>query len=223
MSSARVPNRTLVEHAVEHLREAIRNGHHPPGHHLAEQRTAKELGISTIVVREALTRLASEGLVEQIPRRGTYVTTVTPELLREVAAVRIALEQLVIERAAANWTLGAQGDLEALLDQMEAAAERYDIEELLELDRRFHHRFWQIANSPIIAEIAENLKGRMERWRREAILAVNPRDLAGGTRNAHQTWIDLVAAGEVDRAKQWVEVQILIGAERAIKLLEQKS
>ena len=69
------------------LRGLIRDGAYAPGARLVERSIATELGTSHIPVREALARLAEEGLVVRLPRRGARVAELSPTLLDEISSV----------------------------------------------------------------------------------------------------------------------------------------
>jgi DNA-binding GntR family transcriptional regulator len=82
----------LWESVAGRIREAILSGELEPGSKLIETELAERFGTSRGPVREAIRELAREGLVTELPRRGTLVSTLTAEDLAEVYAVRQALE-----------------------------------------------------------------------------------------------------------------------------------
>jgi DNA-binding GntR family transcriptional regulator len=94
------------ERVVERLRQQILDGHFAPGERLNEVAIASDWGISRAPVREASQRLASEGLVVVIERRGAYVVSISADELRELYEVRSGLEclgaRLAAERADAD-------------------------------------------------------------------------------------------------------------------------
>lgn len=91
----------LVRHqVVERLRSRILSDELSSGERLNEVVIANEYGISRGPVREAIQRLASEGLVEVIERRGAFVVTISSEDLRELYEVRNGLENLGARLAA---------------------------------------------------------------------------------------------------------------------------
>ena len=90
---SRIP---LNEHVYRTLVELIVNGSFAAGTELKEQHLAKQMNVSATPVREALKRLASEGLVEIIPYRGAVVRTLNQREITEAYACREALEHLAI-------------------------------------------------------------------------------------------------------------------------------
>src|SRR5256885_1250617 len=89
---APLENLTLWQRVHERLREQILSGELDPGAELAEVALSQQLGVSRGPVREALGRLASEGLVTIRPRRGAVVRSLSAEEFLELYQVREALE-----------------------------------------------------------------------------------------------------------------------------------
>ncbi len=209
-----VTTKSTVDHVVESLRHAILVGTYSSSQRLVERQIAEDLEVSTIAIREAFARLAEEGLIRRIPRRGAFVTSLTPESVRDLTRVRIALEQLVVELAMSNWTEETQRELQAIVDEM-AHSER---DRLFDLDNAFHHAFWRATKSETLLTVAMNLQGRIARYLREAIISVQPeatRDVA----RVHQEWVDAVAAGDLSRAKAVVHSHIADSCEDVIRRL----
>jgi len=88
----------LYEQAYELVREAILRGRFKPGQRLSADQLAKNLGVSQTPVRAALTRLEGDGLVEILPRRGTFVARFTEKDVREVFQLRRMIECAGLER-----------------------------------------------------------------------------------------------------------------------------
>ena len=108
----------LWESIAELLRAAILSGELEPGSKLIETELAERFGTSRGPIREAIRELAREGLVTELPRRGTLVSTLTANDLSEVYAVRQALEvaasRVVIARAGDDELRGLENHLVAL-------------------------------------------------------------------------------------------------------------
>src|SRR6478736_12711 len=102
---------SLVDDAYRALKDAIRENVFPPGYQGSEQEIATRLGMSRTPVHEAIIRLQEEGLVWVMTRRGVQVCAVSPEDMREIYDVIIALEAVAAEllagRAQAERAAGA--------------------------------------------------------------------------------------------------------------------
>jgi len=82
----------LVTQAYAELKRRILDHEYPAGHQATEPDVAADLGMSRTPVREALIRLAQEGLVEVVPRRGMRVVPLSPADMQEIYEVLTALE-----------------------------------------------------------------------------------------------------------------------------------
>ncbi|WP_425399427.1 GntR family transcriptional regulator [Aeoliella sp.] len=96
------------------IRERITSGELASGAMVSEAAIAKELGLSRTPVGEALRRLSHEGLVDQIPRYGTVVRSLSQEDLRELFEIRQALEGMAAAKAADRITAEVLEELELL-------------------------------------------------------------------------------------------------------------
>lgn len=92
--------RSPRHHAYDHIRSKLRSGRLTFGSHLSEQTLAKEMGTSRTPIREALSRLSAEGLVEQIPERGSFIKRFSRQELWELLELRKVLEGYAAGRAA---------------------------------------------------------------------------------------------------------------------------
>jgi DNA-binding GntR family transcriptional regulator len=93
----RIEAPSLVHLAAESIRDMILSGRLSPGDRLIEERLTEELGISRPPLREALRLLQQEGLIENRPRRGSVVATLTDQDVFEIFTLRTALERLAVE------------------------------------------------------------------------------------------------------------------------------
>jgi DNA-binding GntR family transcriptional regulator len=139
--------RPAAEQAAASLRDEILSGLIPSGTRLGEAELAGRLSVSRTPIREALSRLAAEGLVEIQPNRGARVATWTTEQLREIFELRLRLEPHAVRQAVPNLS-GSQLDE---LDELAEAMNRADLSRLVELNRRFHGLFIDAAGSPPLA------------------------------------------------------------------------
>src|ERR671928_1563730 len=121
---APVENLTLWQRVYDHLRAEILDGRLAPGAELAEVALSEQLGVSRGPLREAIGRLAAEGLVTVRPRRGAVVRSLSKDEFLELYQVREALEMLAVRLAVPKLEGGDFAELEQLLGSMGAHAER---------------------------------------------------------------------------------------------------
>jgi DNA-binding GntR family transcriptional regulator len=206
-------NRSLASAVADRIRDAIHDGSYPPGARLVERTLARRLGVSHIPVREALARLADEGLIERLPRRGARVAQLTPEALGEISSLRIVLEQLVVSRAQERLTPATEAELRGIARQMLAAGDAGDVEGLIALDQRFHLRLWELAEHSLLNELAAQVRGRIAAFLRAATRSLPPDELREHAQT-HVALLDAIASGDPGLAEQQMARHIEMAAER---------
>jgi len=131
-------HRQLQQWVAERLRAGILTGRLRPGEWLRQARLAQEFGVSQMPVREALKRLAAEGLVEHVPYRGVRVVEFSPEDVEDLYVCRAFIESLAARFAAVCITDKEVGELADLQCRMAACRTPEDLVEYRELNRQFH-------------------------------------------------------------------------------------
>jgi DNA-binding GntR family transcriptional regulator len=145
---------TSAERTLAALRELILDGDLRPGTRLGEVELADRLGVSRTPVREALSRLAAEGLVEVVPNRGARVATWTVAELEGVFELRASLEPQLTGFAVARATqhdVDALDELAARMLEVGTPGPRQDLDALVPLNRAFHDRLVALADHPALA------------------------------------------------------------------------
>jgi DNA-binding GntR family transcriptional regulator len=145
---------TSAERVANDLRAGILHGRLAAGARLGEVELAERLGVSRTPVREALTRLAAEGLVEIVPNRGARVATWTVAELEGVFDLRVSLEPRLAGLAAGAATDADVAALDELAHRMIAVGSpgpRQDLDALVPLNRAFHDRLVALADHPTLA------------------------------------------------------------------------
>jgi len=110
---------TVVHYVTKSLRKAILNGTLQKGDRLIQEEWADRLEVSRMPIREALTQLQMEGLVELVPHKGAVVTPITEDHIEEIYHTRFLLEGLAAEKSLPFLTEEDKSELEQLLFQME--------------------------------------------------------------------------------------------------------
>jgi DNA-binding GntR family transcriptional regulator len=145
---------TSAERALATLRDLIMGGELAPGARLGEVEIAERLGVSRTPVREALSRLAAEGLVEIAPNRGARVVTWTVAELEGVFDLRAVLEPQLTAHAVPNAAPADVDELDALARRMHEVGTPgpgQDLDALVPLNRAFHDRLVALAAHPTLA------------------------------------------------------------------------
>lgn len=152
----------LTKRAVYELRQRIIHGGLPGGTRLYEVALSEELQISRTPVREAMSRLAEEGLLERAPGGGFQVRGFTLSDVTDSIELRGVLEgtaaRLAAERGADPAALAAIGAILDQLDQLFAGTESPDFDRYSELNAQFHDRLAELCRSAVILRELERVK-----------------------------------------------------------------
>lgn len=129
---------TLRMSALGVIRESILTGVLRPGQQLVQAEIAAQMNVSRAPIREALRQLEEEGLVESIPYRGTFVSSVTRRDVVELYSLRGTLESMAARLLIARRHEGDVEELESILARMMAAADAGDRQAVNIADIEFH-------------------------------------------------------------------------------------
>jgi DNA-binding GntR family transcriptional regulator len=206
---------STADRVAARLRRDIQRGRFTPGTRLIERSLAEEIGVSHIPVREALARLAEEGLVTRLPRRGARVAWLSPDQFAQVSDVRVLLERFVARRANERLTGGHRRELDSLVDEMVAAGRAGDVERVSELDQAFHERLFAIADHAILSELVVQLRGRVNAFLKAATSSLGGRRLVTHA-ESHRRLLDAIAEGPAARAEREAERHIRVAARRVL-------
>ncbi len=137
------PNKQVAPQQVrewveDKLREAIFSGQFKPGEWLRQLRIADLFGVSELPVREALKKLAAEGLVEYLPYRGMRIREFSTDDVEDIYKIRAFMESMAARFAVENITAEELVELKELATKMESRLTQEDLPEARELNRRFH-------------------------------------------------------------------------------------
>jgi len=144
--------RSLAEKAYELLVTKITRLELPPGSVLAEKSLIEELGIGRTPIREALQRLAIEGLAEHLPNRGMFVADITAQSVQQIYEFRSLLDGYAASLAASRASAGEIQDLRSLHKELVRATEDDDVDRYVALDRRFYAVLAASARNAFVAE-----------------------------------------------------------------------
>ncbi|MFE7283588.1 GntR family transcriptional regulator [Streptomyces noursei] len=195
-------NSTRTEEVFEGIRSDLLNGDLAPGQRLKLIALAERFGVSMSVVREALTRLAEQGLVVSNPQRGFIVMPLSVDDLSDLTQTRVQLESLALRQAIALGGLEWESAVVAAHHTLERTAVDGADGRLNEDWPAVHKTFHQVllsgAQSPRLEGIVNSLRDNAELYRRWywALTEDQVRDLVA----EHRQLRDLALARDADAA-----------------------
>lgn len=166
--SGRDPARALTAASVicATLRDEIVALNLPPGSVLSEKSLTERFRVSRTPLREALIRLAEEGLVDVRPQSGTSVARIPLAAIPEAVVVRQALEGALVELAAERSDPAGSARLRRAIERQEAFAAMDDREAFHQADEAFHEVVAELSGHPGIWRMVKQAKLQIDRCRR---------------------------------------------------------
>jgi DNA-binding GntR family transcriptional regulator len=189
---------SLSDEVSRWLRDAILSGRYQHGERIVEQDLATELGVSRGPIRTALRKLEIEGLVTLLPRRGARVVMLSPDDVREIMAIRAAIEPLAVRFLLERRDPSLLQPLEACLKRMHEAAANQDWATAVQEDMQFHALVYELCGQRRLLTIWESLNipvlhtFRLNRQFYDDIEQVPHR---------HDQLFEVYKSGDIDRAE----------------------
>ena len=217
--AGRLENLTLWQRVHDHLREEILSGQLPAGSELQEVALSSELGVSRGPIREAIGRLAAEGLVTVRPRRGAVVRSLSKQEFLEAYQVREALEMMAVRLAVPRLEQEQFNRLDELVAEMQRYAENEDVSAFFEANAAFHAEVFEASGNGKLQELYRQLLGQMGRYRTRSVA------LRGSLQRSvseHRSIIRAARKGDADRAVHLMSEHIRVPQRRLQSLSEEE-
>lgn len=173
-----------------------------PGDLISEPELAAEAGVSRTPVREAVQRLAREGLVEVVPKSGSFVARIPVSALPEAVIARRALECMTARAAAQFATRSQVMSLRAILEEHSELADQGEREKFHKSDERFHELVARIGKLPGLWRLVQQVKLQLDRFRRLTLPEDGRMSLII---KEHTAIVDAIEAGDQDAAAAGIE------------------
>lgn len=193
-------NRTkLADQAYQAIREDLLSGRRfLPGDKISVEDLARQLGVSRSPVWSAIARLEAEGMVEVRPRQGVFFIGFEIERLREIFAVRTALEGLAARLAAQRATPAEIAELKDSIARQRQLIQAGEIELYTLEANRFHTRLTELGGNATLTDLVARL------WNRSTAMCLR-RNRKGGDfderTDEHVAMVEALAAGDPDAAE----------------------
>jgi DNA-binding GntR family transcriptional regulator len=136
-----------------------------PGTKLLENKLAEEMHVSRTPIREAIQKLAAEGLIKITPNQTMIVTEISFEDIKEVLQIRGVLEGLAARITAKKITRQEIDELEEIVTQMGLYVTKKDLTSYCKVDDEFHNLILNVCGNKWIIQIRDNLGNFIYRFR----------------------------------------------------------
>ena len=194
---------SLAEQAYHAVRASIADGRLAPGARITERDLAAALNVSPTPVREAISKLEHEGLLERVGVRRLQVADHPAETLRELMEVEVMLRGAEARFAARKISPDAVVRMRESIDQVVAARDTLTLAEQYAMAQRFDAEIARAASNPALRSLIESyaIYSTDYRLRRAEQDASNPEWVASRVAQ-HRAIVDALAAGDEDEAER---------------------
>lgn len=209
MKRIRVPQ-NLTDLAYQQMKQYIIEGRLDEGARLTEEFVSQQLGISKSPVREAFSRLESEGLIRIEPRRGAFLNTFSVEEIRNVYDLREALEVHAVRTV--NLTPQLIKNLEESLRRHRTFLDAHDKTRYIQEDIKFHDLIARGTGNNRLVQALANLQNQLTVFRRRTYDISSSRAV-----EAHVSLCEALIAGDRERAQDLMREHIASTRDKLIQ------
>jgi DNA-binding GntR family transcriptional regulator len=197
------------------IRKRIIHLEYPPGYQINVRKLQDELHVSNSPIKDALFRLAGEGMVEITSRRGTFVKEVTERDIYEIAEVRRILETGAIDLIAGRITEEEIEELEALYKETLIGKSEFDYDLYMEKDKDFHLGIMGLTGNQRLLDIYRQMNAHLQivrfRYARQA------KKKLPWTDRDHENILKALKERDGERAKRAMEEHLLRARDTFLK------
>lgn len=188
---------TLSEDIYTNLMNAIMAGKIGPSEHLVELLLADQFQVSRVAVREALRRLANDGVVEIVPNRGVFTIQLKRTDIDEIFSLRATLEGMAVRIVTERGRRSDFALLDEVVDKMMRVENSHNRINIANLDSHFHRKLVTLSGHARLRRVWDNLAAQIAMViYRSSTYYANAGDL--GTRHRHL--VQSMQSGAVDTA-----------------------
>jgi len=209
---------SLTDWAYREIRQSIITGRVPGGSRLVETALASQMNVSRTPVREALHKLALEGLLYSIPRAGYIVEELSDHDIQDLLTTRTAIEQIIIRWAIEKISAEEIERLEANLQKTAEALESDSLKTMMDLDAEFHQIIYKAARSKTLFRISQMLSDHTLKFR---MACIHIPEIARRAREGHLEIFRALQAKDAKRAEEAVRSHLEIVQKDVLGYLQQ--
>ena len=196
------------------IREDILSGQYEEREELREVAISEEMGVSRTPVREALRQLELEGLVQIIPNKGAYVTGITEKDVKDIYMIRSLLEGLCAKWACEHITKEQLEEMEENVYLAKFHAGKGHLEQLAELDNRFHDILYEACDSKMLEHLLKDFHQYVLRVRKKTL---NNERRGAASNHEHELILEAIKEKDAQKAQLLADSHIVSAYENMVK------
>jgi len=206
-SKSKINKKLLADQIYETLKSRLINEVYLPGYRLKDRELAREFGVSSIPVREAIRILKAEGFVDIIPYKGAIVADFkNQKYIKDIYEVRIMIEQFSVEKVIKNINSKIIENIEKRLNEIKKTCNKKGYENTF-VDSAFHREIVKSAGNPYILNIFDNIKFQLPYLDKNTLdqNVINDVIVSCNSYEDHKKILDYIIAKDVEKAKQEIK------------------
>ena len=204
--SPRLPGENNKDYAYRIIKDSIMSLKLKPGQSISEVELAEALSLSRTPIREVLTKLREEHLVEVIPQVGTYISKINPQLISEASFMRYTLEKEVLKQACESFPKTSIYDLKKnMVLQEELIGQKGKETDFHNLDKEFHQIIFKGNQKENIWEAITRISTHYNRMRLLSEMRYSYDEVIA----QHVEIIEILEMKECDRVEEIVRKHII--------------
>ncbi len=196
------------------LREDILSGKYKEHEELREVAIGEEMGVSRTPVREAFRQLELEGLIQIIPNKGAYVTGITVDDVKDIYMIRSLLEGLCARWATEHISNEQLEEMEENIYLAEFHASKGHLEQIAELDNRFHDIMYEACNSKMLQHLLRDFHQYVLRVRRKTLSNANRGEASN---QEHRMIMEAIRDKDAKKAEELAHMHMINAYENMVK------
>lgn len=206
--------KNLKESAYKSIKDKIIRGELKPGDTILEDELQDELGVSRTPIREALIRLQSENFVVIYPRKGIFVSTLTPKTIREIYEVRELVEPQLLRKIFHSIDRKWLSDMKVeFSEDLSHLSKEEKKNHFVKLDEEFHNYFLNLSENNYLVEMLTRVYDQIHRMRIHTFYAELRSEM---TKEEHIKIIDAILDNDVELAVNRMYEHIILSREVSI-------
>lgn len=208
---------TFGKRISDKLRDAILNGEILPGTQIIETTLANQFGVSRGPLREAIRKLIDEGLLTQVPFKGTQVVDLSIATVQEIYSLRANLEIFAFNQLWADRGEKFATELSSRHAALTRAIDSGNEFECIERELELHSLVFETAGHKLLLEIWNGLRGKVQLYWASNHLA---HDRRGPKRDSHESYVEVALGSDFHRLEKEIHDHMKRGAAKTMKFLE---
>ena len=210
---------TISQQVYSILRKEILSGTYKPGDWLQEMELAKNLEVSRSPIREALRRLTADGLVVDIPNKGSFVREFTEEEMREIFEVREMLESYAIRHLNKQWTKEEKETFNNYREDFKRLYNEGNLDDYIVVDSRFHRFLVECTENSILLDLYQKVRNMNMLFR---IMSLSTKERFDESLKEHISIIDNLLKGNSSEADLINRIHLAYARDTAIAHIQKQ-